>query len=122
MPGEQDYFVSALSELNSRIADIEEKQRLIKDRMLLVGKNLVDMRENINKDLTEIKLRLEGLEQNTEKLKQAFLRIGDELEKKARKSELEILEKQMKMFEPLKLARLEDVERIVENKLKEIKK
>ena len=53
---------------------------------------------------------------------EVLLNSGDELEKKARKSELEIIEKQMKMFEPLKLARLEDVERIIENKLEEIKK
>lgn len=34
-------------------------------------------------------------------MKDAIIRISEELEKKARKSELDLIAKQMKMFQPL---------------------
>lgn len=118
MVEQQDIMIPAISEMNSRIADMEEKQRLLKDKMLLIGENLVDIREQINIDLTEIKIKQGELGQDIEKLKNGFLRIGDELEKKARKSELSIIEKQLKMFEPLNFARIEDVEMMISEHFK----
>ena len=34
-----------LSEFNTKLRDIEERQRLIKDRVLLIGENLVEGKE-----------------------------------------------------------------------------
>ena len=45
-------------------------------------------------------------------------RIIDELANFAKKSELKILVRQMEMFEPLKLARLKDVEKMIEDAMK----
>ena len=49
-------------------------------------------------------------------------RIIDELNNFARKTEVSILEKQFQMFEPLKTARLTDVEKIVRQEIGKLKK
>jgi len=115
---QEDFITPLVSEFNSRIADIEEKQRLLKDRMILVGKNIVELREQSSKDIVEIKVRLDEIERTLEKLTNNFLRIGEEIEKKARKSELEIIEKQLKMFQPLNFIRAEDLDKILNNRMK----
>ena len=115
---QEDFITPLVSEFNSRIADIEEKQRLLKDRMILIGKNIVELREQTSKDIVELKVRLDNIERTLEKLKNGFLRMGEEMEKKARKSELEIIEKQLKMFQPLNFIRVEDLDKIIDKKLK----
>lgn len=96
------FITSIISDFNLRISDIEEKQRLLRDRIILVSKNIIELREEQSKEMAEIKLRLEEIEKSVEKIKSALLTLSNELEKKARKSELEIIKKQIKMFEPLK--------------------
>ena len=115
---QEDFITPMVSEFNSRIADIEEKQRLLKDRMILMGKNIVELRERTSNDIIEIKVRLDEIERTTEKLKNGILRMGEEMDKKARKSELEIIEKQSKIFQPLNFIRVEDLDRILKEREK----
>ena len=43
------------SDTNTRIRDIEEKQRLLKDRTLIIGESLVEEREKTFSEMQEIK-------------------------------------------------------------------
>ncbi len=97
---QQDFTLSLLSELNTKLRDTEEKHRLLKERVLLIGQNLVEARENTSKEISELKANIEEMKKEISKIKSSFLRFSEELDKKARKSELEILSKQMKMFQP----------------------
>jgi len=74
---QEDFITPIISEFNSRIADIEEKQRLLKDRITLIGKNIVELREQTSKDIVEIKIKLEEIEKTIEKLKDGFLRMSE---------------------------------------------
>ena len=116
MAEQQDF--SWLNELNIKIRDLEERQKMLKDRVLLIGKNLVEMKEGIEESLTELKKNVELFKQEIFRLRDNMSRISEETENFARKSELEILQRQIKMFEPLRYARVEDAENIVEEKLK----
>ncbi len=86
-----------------RIRDLEEKQRILKDRLLLIGQNLIDTKEKTNKDLIEIKKNMEIMKQNIERLRDFMETLSGELPKFAKKDDLEILSKQAKMFQPLDL-------------------
>lgn len=111
---QQDYVVLLLSEFNTKLRDIEEKQKLLKDRVLLIGENLIELREETDRRLTELKIQSEQTKQDILKIKDVLQRIGDEIENRARRSEIEILKKQAKMFQPLGLARIEDVKRMIQ--------
>ncbi len=94
-------ITALLSDFNTKLRDIEERQRLIKDRVLLIGENLVDGREEVVKEISELKVRTENLEGEIERIKETLTSLIEESQNFARKSELEILQRQFKMFEPL---------------------
>jgi len=99
---QEDYITPLISEFNTKLRDIEEKQRLLKERVLLIGQNLVETKEVTENQLTTLKLDIEEIKATIEKIKSTLVRVTEELEKKARKNELEILENQFRMFQPFK--------------------
>ncbi|MGV8152370.1 MAG: hypothetical protein ACP5OG_04765 [Candidatus Nanoarchaeia archaeon] len=118
MEQQQDPLAQILSEFGTRLNEIEEKQRLIKDRTLLVGENLILTKEEMNKQESELKKQLKELTNEVNVLKQIISRLLGEIANFSRKSELEILERQFKMFEPLELVRLKDLDSIIEEHIK----
>ncbi|MBT4166464.1 hypothetical protein HOE04_05480 [archaeon] len=115
---QQDPINALLSEFSTRLNEVEEKQRLIKDRALLIGKNLISTKEEDDKEFSNIKKRLSKTEEEIKSIKQLAHRIVEELGNLARKTEVQALQKQMMMFQPLKLARIKDVKDIVRKELK----
>ena len=95
-------ITSLLSEFNTKLRDVEERQKLIKERVLLIGENLVNSREETTKEISELKMKTESIEKEIERLKDAVSSLIEESQNFARKSEVEILQRQFKMFQPLK--------------------
>ena len=58
----QDPTTALLSEFGTRLNEVEEKQRLIKDRILLVGENLISTKEKIEKKDLENKRKINQIE------------------------------------------------------------
>ena len=88
-----------------RIKDLEEKQNILKDRLLLIGQNLVDFREENSEKMIELKKDIELIKQDVERIKSFIEIVSSELGKFAKKDDLEILKKQAKMFQPLEFVR-----------------
>ena len=112
---EDTYFNQSLGEINVRIRDLEERQRILKDRLLLIGQNLIETKEKSNQDMLETKKTLEFLNQDMAKLRNFLETASGEFSKFARKEDLEILKKQAKMFQPLNFATKEDLEKLKKN-------
>jgi hypothetical protein len=108
MSQEQDYS------FNAKIRDLEERHGLMKDRMLLLGENLIDFREETVKEISDMKSMIEKISDDIERMKGVLRRMSEEIDTKSRKEDLEILRRQAKMFEPLKLATLEDVAKMIQ--------
>ncbi len=85
---------------NMRIKDLEEKQNILKERLLLIGENLVEIKEKNSEKLLEIQKEVETLKYKTERIKSFLEAISEEFPKFAKKEDLEILAKQAKMFQP----------------------
>ena len=117
----QDPTTALLSEFGTRLVEIEEKQRLIKDRVLLIGENLISTKEEIEKQNLEFKKQIKQMEFEIKSLKQINERIANELSNFARKPELEILQRQSKIFQPLEFARITDIKKIVQREMDNIK-
>lgn len=106
-----------LSEFSTRLNEVEEKQRLVKDRILLIGENLVSTKEEYDKNILEFKKQIAEINQEIKSIKQLNTRIIEEIENYARKADVEILEHQFKIFQPLEFARIKDVKKIVQDEL-----
>ena len=90
-----------LGDVNVKIRDIEEKQRILQDRTLLIGNNLIENKEKTMQKILEMKKDIEILKQKTERIISFIETISEEFSKFAKKDDLEILIKQAKMFQPM---------------------
>ena len=97
---QSDYY-ELFSNASVRIRDLEEKQSILKDRLLLIGKNFLTKKEETNKKLTMIKKDVENMKHDNARIKSFIESISNEITKFAKKEDLEILSKQAKMFQPL---------------------
>ncbi len=100
-----NYATQSFSETNSKMKDLEEKQRILRDRLLLIGQNLIESKEETNQKILEIKKDIDIIKQNIERTTSFLETASSEFSKFARKEDLEILSKQAKMFQPLKFVR-----------------
>ncbi len=95
-----DYSGQYSNNAFAKIHDIEEKQRILKDRLLLIGQNLIETKEEVNEKLLELKKEIQLLKQNTERLISFIETASSEFSKFARKEDVEILAKQLRMLKP----------------------
>ncbi len=95
-----------------KLRDLEEKQRITKDRLLLIGENLVEIREKTNQEILELKKEIEIINTTIERFKNFLESASQEFSKFARKEDLEILSRQAKMFQPLEFVRKSDLEKL----------
>ncbi len=99
------------SDIGVRFRDLEEKNKMVKDRLLLIGQNLIETKEKTASDILEIKQELEVIKKNMERLVSFLETASGEFSKFARKEDLEILSKQAKMFQPLEFVRKKDLKK-----------
>jgi hypothetical protein len=118
----QDSISSLLSEFATRLNEVEEKQRLLRDRTMLIGENFISLKEDQENEDRSINKKINEMEYEIKMVKQTLQRIMNELNSMARKTELTILQRQYDMFQPLQLARIKDVEKMINDKLKQNKK
>ena len=91
---EEQYFV----DVNTRLKDIEERQRLLKDRLLLIGKNIIEDRDSMFAELQEVKKNMLKIKEENLKMQEFFKRIADQLSDSARKEEVLMLQRQLDLF------------------------
>lgn len=115
MDDKSNYNIKPIGDLNYRIRNLEEKQRILKEQILMIGQNLIDIKEKNSQKIIEIKKDLEILKQNVERISSFIESISSEFSKFAKKEDLEILMKQAKMFQPMDFVRKSDLE-ILKNK------
>lgn len=94
----QDAGDRFFTDLNTRIRDMEEKQRLSKDRMVLISESFVKERDKNFSEIQELKKNVEKLREDNKRLKELLLRISEVIDTSARKEELMILQRQFDMF------------------------
>jgi len=84
----------------NKLKDLEEKQRILKERVLLIGENLIDIKEKNDERFLEVKKDIEEIKQKINKISSFIEAVSGEFNKFARKDDVEILAKQMRLFQP----------------------
>lgn len=90
-----------VQEVRIGLADLEEKQRALKNQLILVGKNLIESREKTKQDILSLKRDMEIVKQELNRMVSFLETLSGEISRFARKEDLEILIKQARMFQPL---------------------
>jgi len=118
MVEENTYFM----DISTRINEIEEKQRLLKDRILLIGENLISTKEDLLNLEGDYRREMKNLTTELSSIKRLISRIVNELSTTAKKSEVEILERQFKMFQPLESNNIKDIKNLIKKEILKYKK
>ena len=115
----QDQYAQTdyLSDINVKLRDLEEKQNLIRDRILLIGENLVEEKDQGNEEISNLKNNIKAITNDINKMKLVIQRLIESQDNFARKTEIQTLEKQFKMFEPLELIRTQDAKKLIKEEL-----
>lgn len=85
-------------EINTRLRDMEEKQRLLKDRMLLISESFVKERDKNFTEIQDMKKDVEILKEEVARLKEIVVNIAEGVNNSARKEELAMLQRQFNLF------------------------
>jgi hypothetical protein len=112
---EEEYENQYFTEISTKVRDLEDKQRIIKDRTLLIGQNLIEMKDEVHAAFLSMKKDVEIMKRDIERLKSFFETASVEFSKFAKKEEIEILSKQAKMFQPLEFVTKRDLEKLKNN-------
>tara|TARA_Y100000310_G_scaffold294100_1_gene324292 strand:+ start:2856 stop:3263 length:408 start_codon:yes stop_codon:yes gene_type:complete len=113
-----------LSDFNTRLRDTEERNQLVRERILLLGKNLIESKSETEQEVKNLKKQTSEIKQDLEKLQRISKSIVKETEKFVKKNEILMIERMLKDFQPLEFMRKKDVEELINEKLsssKEIK-
>jgi len=94
------------------IRDLEESQRNLKDRLILVGQNLIDFKSKAEDEMLELKRDIEILKNSVSKITSFIETLSSEFGKFAKKEDLDILVKQAKMFQPMNFVKKSDLEKL----------
>ena len=106
-----------LSDFNTRLKDTDERNKLIRERVLLLGKNLISSRQETEDEIKAIKQENIQIKQDLEKLKRTSLSLLTEFNKFVKREELALVERMLKDFQPLEFMRRKDVEELIDNKI-----
>ncbi|MBS3087892.1 hypothetical protein J4226_04840 [Candidatus Pacearchaeota archaeon] len=106
-----------LSDFNTRLKDTDERNKLIRERVLLLGKNLISSRQETEDEIKAIKQENAQIKQDLEKLKRTSLSLLTEFNKFVKREELALVERMLKDFQPLEFMRRKDVEELIDNKI-----
>lgn len=110
-----------INDLSSRLRSLENRYNLITERLLVINKNMIDSYKAISKELKTNSTDIIELRNEMQKLKDTIKDLLRELEYFAKKEDVKVVEKYINLWDPLKFATLQDVEKIVDRKLKEVK-
>lgn len=111
-----------LSDFNTRLRDTEERNQLVRERILLLGKNLIESKQGLETEIKDLKKQTSEIKRDLEKLQRLSKSIIKETEKFVKRNEILIIERMLKDFQPLEFMRKKDVEELIKEKLsKQIK-
>ena len=82
----------------TKIRDIEEKLRLFKDRLLLVGQTHIEEREKSFSEIQTLKTEVIKLKEENIRITELLKRITEQLNNTVRSEDLAILQRQFNLF------------------------
>ena len=95
---QQDPLEVFFNETNVRIRDLEDRQRVLRDRLLLTSESFVKERDKNFNEMNEMKKEIEVLKEENKRMKALLLRLGEGLDMAARKEEVRLLQRQFDLF------------------------
>ncbi len=102
-----------LSDLSTRIREIEERNSSIKEKMNVVSQNMIDSRQELQERLSQVEKQNFKIVADIKKMNSILADISSEMANFVRKDEIILVERMLKDFQPLEFMRKKDVEEMI---------
>ncbi|MFC1685789.1 hypothetical protein ACFLZZ_02070 [Nanoarchaeota archaeon] len=106
-----------LTGLATKVKNIEEKQNMLKEKSLLLGQSFLKQEETLREDVASLKDEIKEMSLDIERIKDNVENIIQETENFSRREELKVIEKSMKIWDPLKFVREDEVKKMIDEAL-----
>lgn len=83
-----------------RLRDMEEKQRLLKERVILIGENMMSIKDETFEQMQVVKKMLIEMKEEQIRMKEFIQRLAQQSGELARKEEVMILQRQLNIMHP----------------------
>lgn len=105
-----------LSDMGTRMRELEERTSSIKERLLLINSNMIDSREELEQRVLTIEKQNAMILSDMKKINNSIQNILSETNNFVRKDEIILVERMLKDFQPLDFVRRKDLEEFQETK------
>ena len=106
-----------LNEFGLRVTSFEERIRILEDKIDALNNTTINQEKDFNENITELRQSVQGMKSILTELKERVNYVINEMPSLVRRDELKIIEKFIKLWQPVKFARIEDVTRIIDEKI-----
>lgn len=110
--------VSIMADFATKLKDVEERLNMLKERLMLLNRTFLKEMARLNSEILTLKESARSIKEDMEKVKEGLEHIMRESAGLVRKEELNALQRFMRLWEPLKFVREEDVKRMIAEALK----
>ncbi|MFH0831316.1 MAG: hypothetical protein V1886_00400 [archaeon] len=110
-------IASLLSGFNTKISDFESRHELLREKVIILGNTFIKSRDSMKKEIMLIKEDLVRLRDTTDNIQENIRHILSQLEDFARKEQLQAFERYVKIWEPLKFMKEEEVQKMIDDAL-----
>jgi hypothetical protein len=117
-----NYYQESPMDVNLILTDLEEKTTNLKEKINLISKNFIFLKEETEKKIDKIQDENSSLKKEIEHLKRAITNLSQEADKWIRRDEIVLIERMLKDFQPLEFVRKKDLEELMQESKKESKK
>jgi uncharacterized phage infection (PIP) family protein YhgE len=104
-----------LSDLGTRMRELEERTSSIKERVLLINSNMIDSKEELEQRVLAIEKQNTNLATDLKKISSTIQNLLAETNNFVRKDEIILVERMLKDFQPLEFIRRKDFEEFKES-------
>lgn len=106
-----------LTDLSTRIKDVEERNSSLRERIILLSQNTINLKEGMEERMGEIEKKQNLINMDMKKIKSMLDNILSEINNFTRKEEIILVERMLKDFQPLEFVRKKDVEEMINDAL-----
>ena len=110
--------VGSFSEMNRKLAIIEDRLQTLRDHIALVEKDSLEKTKALAVEVHEYDEKIDVIRKEIEKIESMIERIVSKLELFASKEQLKVLERYLNFWNPLDYVTKKDVEELINEKLK----
>ena len=118
MAEEVSEISSLLGDFNTKIKDIEERHDMLKERLLLLSQSFLKNEERMGKEFAILREEFSEMRMDLDRLKENVQSLIRDSSDFVRRDELKVLERYMKMWEPLKFMKEDEVKKMINDKMK----